>query len=98
MTSTGRLGVAYPLVVIQRPTADALRSDAAITGRPRAAAAMDEPFGDGSTSRGVNGAERSAAGDNDHGVSDEVRDRPTASLAPTDAANSAARSSRHGNG
>jgi hypothetical protein len=43
------------------------------------AAQIAEPFGDGSTSLGVNGARRSAAGDSDHGRAADTARRPTAS-------------------
>ena len=72
ITVTGRSGVPSPCPASQRLVAVTFRRDAArrsvwLDGVV-AAAAIAEPFGDGSTRRGVNGARRSTAGDRDHGV------------------------------
>ncbi len=68
-----------------RPTAAALRRQPAIT-----AAQIAEPFGEGSTSLGTNGARRSAAGDSDHGRVADTDRRAAASWAWCDRTNSAA--------
>ncbi|GAA2466408.1 hypothetical protein ACFPFX_11080 [Streptomyces mauvecolor] len=57
-------------------------------------AVRSEWLGEGSTSRGVNGARRNAAGDSDHGDASVALLLPTARLASTLSANTAAVSSR----
>ncbi|MGH1556425.1 hypothetical protein ACRAWF_45800 [Streptomyces sp. L7] len=51
-------------------------------------------MGDGSTSLGMNGARRNAAGDSDHGEASVTARRPTAKAAPTCSAKPTADSSR----
>src|SRR5690349_642926 len=71
--------------------ADPAAAPPAATAAVATAAQIAEPFGDGRTSLGVNGARRSAAGDSDHGAPDL---RPPASWARCFRANPAASSCR----
>src|SRR5450755_763314 len=100
ITATGRSCVPSPRPASQRPVAVALRRQPATTIDPpaAAAAAIAEPFGDGSTSRVVKGARRNAAGDSDHGEAGVTALRPTASAACSCSAKSAAERARQGYG
>lgn len=73
----------------------ALRRHPATTRDWCAAAAIADPFGEGSTKRGVNGARRNAAGDSDPGAAVLVARRSTANTASFSSANTPAVSSRH---
>ena len=77
--------------VIHAATARALRREAATTTRPPAAAAIAEPLGDGRTRRAGARADRSAAGDNDHGCAVVTSRRSTARTAPSVSASALSR-------